>query len=230
VPITYTTVFQVFTIQMQCIRDSKSLSKSVSTYNLKSNELIRLIVVDISLKEYDNLSATIAITSGFGTKGTISTWNNYPWYWGWELGKCDGSGQGIGKDAADIIYILANTLIPVPGGNSYYNEVTISCPHQPFDFPTNINPYGDYLLFYDYQEAILNHHCLSTNEINFYVNSLSIIGNLYKPNDKSIIRYFLFDDTAFCLTPYNEDCWHMIHALRITYGKWHLSSEPPINF
>jgi hypothetical protein len=187
----------------------------------------QLIVADISLKELDNTTATIEITSGFGTDGTTVSGNNYPWYWGWELGRCDGSGTGVGQDAADIIYILANTLIPVPSGNAYYTDASIITIWA-YEVPTVTNPYGDYYLFYDYQEVTLEHHCMSTNEISYYVNSLSTIGNLYKPPSKSIIRYFLYDDTAYGSTPNWEDTWHMLHVVKITYGIWHTSSEPPI--
>jgi len=186
----------------------------------------QLVVADISLKKSNDNSATFEVTSGFGTDGTTGFGNDYSWYWGWELGRCDGSGLGVGKDAADKIAYLANMLIPVPSGNSYYTDVSYEWISY-WDVPTNNNPYGDYLLFHDYQEVTLNHACLSTNEITYFKNALITIGNMYKPTGKSTIRYFLWDDTAFGITPNWDDYWDMAHFAKVKYAIWHISNDPP---
>ena len=216
---------EILWTDLQIAYDQIIDSLSLHYANIVANEK-QLIVADILLKESDENSATFEVISGFGTDGTLGFGNDNPWYWGWELGRCDGSGLGTGKDAADIIAVLANILIAVPSGNSYYTDVSIQ-EVWPNDVPTNNNPYGNYLLFSDYQEVTLIHHCLTTAEIDYYKNALFTIGNMYKPVDKSIISFFLRDDTAFGLTPNNDDYWLMVHVLQVKYGIWHISNDPP---
>ena len=203
-------------------------SLSEHNANITASEK-QLIVADISLKESDENTATFEVTSGFGTNGTTGFGNDYPWFWGWELGRCDGSGLGIGSDAADKIAQLANYTIAVPNGNSYYTDVSFKWVNY-WDVPTNNNPYGDYLLFHDYQEVTLNHACLSTDEIGYYKSALITIGNMYKPTGKSTIRYFLWDDTAFGITPTGDDYWDMAHFAKVKYAIWHINNNPPYEF
>jgi hypothetical protein len=181
----------------------------------------QLIVADISLKNADDNTARLEVTSGIGTSGGdgLGLNNTYPWYWGWELGRCDGSGLGVGYDAADKIAQLANYEVPVPVGNSYYTDVT-EIEVWYWDVPTNNNPYGDYLLFHDYQYGTLNHACLSTDEITYYKNALITIGNMYKPTGKSLIKYYCWDETAFGIHN-GEDDWDMCHVGKFKYGIWH---------
>lgn len=186
----------------------------------------QLIVADVALKETNDNTATFEVTSGFGTDGESYPWNNdYPWYWGWELGRCDGLGLGVGSDAADKIAYLANMLVSVPSGNSYYTAVT-EIEVWYWDVPTSNNPYGDYLLFRDYQVGTLNHACLTTDEIGYYKNALITIGNMYKPAMKSLIKCYCWDETAYGINN-GEDDWLMCHVGRFKYGIWHTSGNPP---
>lgn len=211
---------------IQAIYDKVIDSLSIHYARIVSNEK-QLLVADISLKESDGEIATIQLTSGFGINNSEGLGNNFPWYWGWELGRCDGSGLGVGKDAADIIKQLANFTIGVPIGNSYYTDVEMKYVY-PCEFQ---NSNGQCLTFEDFQEYTLNHQCLSTTEINFYKNGLVQIGNLLKPVGKSVISYHLFDDTAFGLCGSDQhDCWYMGHFAEIKYAIWHTSSTPPHSF
>jgi len=220
---------QVLWADVQAAYDQVIDSLAEHNANITANEK-QLIVADISLKESDDNSATFEVTSGFGTDGTTGFGNDYPWYWGWELGRCDGSGLGVGSDAADKIAYLANMLIPVPSGNSYYTDVEYEWVSY-WDVPTNNNPYGDYLLFHDYQEVTLVHACLSTSEISYYKSALITIGNMYKPStEHSIIRFFLWDDFAAGITPYGDDYWDMAHFAKVKYAIWHISNDPPDEF
>lgn len=184
----------------------------------------QLIVADISLSGISGVAATFKITSGFGTDRDIPTGNNYPWYWGWELGRCDNSGLGEGLDAADIIYQLANINIGIPSGNSYYDNVSYE-EAEGCDYQYN----NECALFEDFQEETLIHACLSTTDISFYKNGLIYVGNLLKPSGKSVLSYFLQDETIFdeCGYPNPVDCWRMSHRAKIKYGIWHTSSNPP---
>ena len=218
---------QILWADVQVAYDQVIDSLSEHNSNITASEK-QLIVADISLKESDDNTATFEVTSGFGTDGTTG-FNNNDWYWGWELGTCDGSGYGVGWDAADKIAQLANYTIGVPSGNSYYTDVSYRYTNY-WDVPTNNNPYGEYLLFHDYQEVTLVHACLPTNEISYYKNALVTIGNMYKPTGKSTIRYFLWDDTASGLTPNWDDYWDMAHFAKVKYAIWHSSGNPPDEF
>ncbi len=154
--------------------------------------------------------------------------NTYPWYWGWALGRCDGSGLGVGLDAADIITRGANQFIAVPSGYSYYTDVSIK-PSWYYELPTSTNPYGQYMLFHDFQFGTLIHSCMSPEEINYYIYSVLQIGNMFKPSGKSIINYLVFDATAFGLIN-GVDTWDMCHVLETTYAIWHTSNTPPDDF
>jgi hypothetical protein len=185
----------------------------------------QLIVADIALKETDEDHAVLALTSGFGIIETdgVGLGNTYPWYWGWELGRCDGSGLGVGKDAADIIAQLANANITVPGGNAYYTDVYIEYEIAPFYVPTTQNPYGDYLLFLGYV-TYPNYICMSVEEIDYYAGALEQVGNLYKPIDRSIIWYYLYDTV---IVTEGESASTVVHLANIKYGIWHSSENPP---
>jgi hypothetical protein len=182
----------------------------------------QLILADISLTAISGVAATFKISSGFGTSTGMGSGNDYPWYWGWDLGRCD-SAVGMGKDAADKIMELANYTIGVTSGNSYYDFVGFG------------ESYGcEYLyndecaLFEDFQEYNLVHACLSTTDINFYKNGLIYVGNLLKPSGTVVISYFLEDLTIFALCGEDQhDCWSMTHHAIIEYGIWHYNSNPP---
>jgi len=197
--------------------DSLSSHNAAITTNAK-----QLVVADISLKETDNNTVTFEVISGFATDGGYPWNNDLDWYWGFELGSCDET-VGVGTtDAADIIAQQANLTIAVPGGNSYYTNVNIQQEITPFDVPTTQNPYGDYLLFLDYY-TYPNHICLSTDEISYYKNALIDIGIIYLPPDKSVIKYYLWDDIIVGGPP--PTC--VVHMADIKYAIWHSSGNPP---
>jgi len=213
---------QILWADVQVAYDQVIDSLAEHNANITANEK-QLIVADISLKESNDNSATFKVTSGFGTDGPTDYVNDYPWYWGWELGRCDGSGLGVGKDAADKIAQLAKYNISVPTGNSYYTDVVFEevygC------YYTNNN--GDCLIFEDFQEYTLNHQCLSTTEISFYKNDLITVGNILKPTSShSVLNYFLEDLTAYLLCgPDQHDCWRMIHHAIINNYVWNLAHQ-----
>lgn len=191
-----------------------------------------IYVTDIMPVEDLQKSTTVTL------KSTSSAYSNPPgdawnitssdyWYWGWELGMCDGSGQGEGFDAADRIQQVANNNIPeVDGDLTVYPESVEIHTFNPADVPDNDNPYGSSMLFEDYQEVTLNHHCLPPNEMSYYYNAFIEIGIDNEPSNKNVVSYLLEDWTSYGDTgdPYYYDTWHMIHHAEITYGTWHTSS------
>lgn len=183
----------------------------------------QLKVADVSLEETLSDHIILKINSCIATSGSpIFGANDHSWYWGWELGTCDNSGVGVGYDAADKIAELANILISVPSGNSYYTDVvweeTTGCEHA-------LGP--DDCLFEDYQEYTLIHQCLSPTDISAFKNNLISLGELLKPStDHSVVHYYLEDYTAYGTVP-GGDSWTMAHHADIKYGVWHVSSNPP---
>jgi hypothetical protein len=180
-------------------------------------EEMQLIAVDVSLSEVGALAAIFKISSGFGTSDGPYWGNDYPWYWGGGLGRCDNSGLGEGKDAADKIMEIANICLSVPSGNSYYDNVSYE-EFEGCDYLYN----DECALFEDYQEGTIIPACLSPSDISFYKNGLIYVGDLLKPQGKSTISYFLEDWTAYPL----YGCF-MIHHAKVTYGVWHYNANPP---
>ena len=157
------------------------------------------------------------------------------WYWGWAKGMCSGSQQGI--DAADVMEQAVNGPYP-PNLNvynpfDYYTNVETSIRIEPINVPVSNNPFGNYMLFQDYQQGVLNHHCLNTPEMGTFISYLPQIGVMYKPNGKIILFYQVKDDTIFgaISDPNNPnniiDFWYMIHWTKITYGIHHTGITPP---
>jgi hypothetical protein len=184
----------------------------------------QFLVADVSLNETTANNVIFKVTYSFGTKDASTVTNEYSWYWGWALGRCDGSGQGSGQDAADIISLLANDEINIPSGTAFYVNVTM-CEAYPFDY-LDVN--GNPLLFHDYQEITLNHKCISALDIEQYKDNVEYIGMQMKPQFKSVIDYDVQDWFAAGITPNGDDYWDMIHHVWITYAMWIVKSDDEI--
>ena len=203
----------------------EAITKLSAQHSAINSDSKQLVFADITLREVGDNTATFALTSGFGTNEEEQLINIYSWYWGWNLGRCDGSGLGAPLDAADIIMREANHLIGVPSGNSYYTDVSYATIWY-WDVPSNTNPYGEYMLFHDFQAGTLVHKCLSPDEIDYYKHRIIEIGNMNKPTGKSIISFFVEDATAYGSIG-GVDTWDMCHVVQIKYAIWHTSSNPP---
>jgi hypothetical protein len=142
------------------------------------------------------------------------------WYWGWALGQCSGGNQGT--DAADVIEMYSNAPLPpyavASSPYSYYTNISTSQMIMPWDVPTSQNPYGSSMLFHDYQEITLNHHCLNTPELGTFLSYMSSIASAYQPTSKVLLNYEVQDDFASGLTIFGDNFWDMIHWTMITYG------------
>lgn len=198
-------------------------------HNTLDNDYLRY-VTDISIIESTNSKSntvTFKSTSLASRPNPVSLTNDDYWYWGWELGMCDGSGLYEGRDAADRIMQVANNNIAVPINGEYVYPssieiISFDAPH----LPDPDNPYGNYMLFEDSQVETLEHHCMTPGEMSYYYNSLLQIGADNKPSSKDIISYYLVDWTSFGIMdePPYYDTWYMIHHTDITYGIWHIGS------
>jgi hypothetical protein len=84
------------------------------------------------------------------------------------------------------------------------------------------------MLFQDYQEDVLNHHCLNTPEMGKFIGYLPQIAANYQPSGKVILFYQVEDDTIFGIVPITgKDFWYMIHWTKVTYGIHHTGITPP---
>jgi hypothetical protein len=70
-----------------------------------------LIFVDLEVISIQNSQITIKVTDVVTSPNVSPTYQfgstDY-WFWGWAQGKCDGSGQSVGIDAADKLAQYAN--------------------------------------------------------------------------------------------------------------------------
>lgn len=186
----------------------------------------QFLVVDVSLKEAQANSVLFKVIYSFGTKDVTDYTNDYPWYWGMNLGRCDGSGEGAPQDAADIVTLLANDEINIPSGTAFYVNVSTL---EVWDWEyTDEN--GDAFLFNDFQEIELDPACLSVQEIEqFKVNAISI-GLQLRPQFKSVINYNVQDFTAYAMCGQypQHDCWYMDWMVEYTFAMWIVKADDEV--
>lgn len=104
-----------------------------------------LIFVDLEVISIQNSQITIKVTDVVTSPNVSPTYQfgstDY-WFWGWAQGKCDGSGQSVGIDAADKLAQYANWSIPVLA-QSFFTDVTETGWIYPSSIiATNGNPFG----------------------------------------------------------------------------------------
>ncbi len=159
--------------------------------------------------------------------GVIQEEYNMPsWYWGWALGMCNGTNQGI--DAADILESFVNgpypPLFSVSSQFSYYTGISTSAWIYPVNVPTTAHAYGDKMLFEDEQIGTVVPHCLDGTEMGVFLNFLPTIASNYQPSGKITVLYEVIDDFAAQVPE-----TYMIHKTKITYAIYHTGSgSPPI--
>jgi len=172
-------------------------------------------LIDIIGIEDDDINARFA----FGVIQTAYPFGN--WYWGWALGRCPVGYQGL--DAADVLSSYANASYPsyssITAQFSYYCNVSTSILIYPGNVSVSAHAYGDKMLFEDYQEVTLNHHCLDATEMGVFLDFLPDIATIYQPSGVGPLHYDVKDDFVPGLTmPNQDDFWYMVHRVVITYG------------
>ena len=163
------------------------------TYHALPGDNYHLVVNDVSLTNLDESTATLGVNAVFGegTDGTDAMFD-YPWYYGDLAGRCDGSGLGLGSDAAEEIekVIMRRKGTNPPG--TYYTSVDsiqIYCDNYPN--PNDPNPwdnYYDYLMFHNYEGWANYHTCVSVDELYFHLTGTEeVIYNIERPVGQSFI-------------------------------------------
>jgi hypothetical protein len=214
-----------------------------------------LVLADNNLKEVNGATATFNVTSGVGD-GPPNPFAGFGesdyWWWANLSGKCDGSGQGVGSDAAEQIQSKVNRRIALPSGHKYFIDIKIvSCDPTSdeikYDNTTTctccslINPddpipgnnINDMLLFlnYGYPVAYPNFHtCIPPDEMNFYLGGLEdIVYDIaydcfpLELEDKLFVSCDMVGDMLYGGGP---EYW-VYHKVDIRYGISVGSGNPP---
>ena len=143
------------------------------------------------------------------------------WIWGYRAGRCDGTMKPW--DASSKLTQHANMgdcILPI----SCYTSVEQTQYIYPWNVETPENPFGYWssLLFGAsglYPEV---NQCLSPAAMNYYLDGLKTIANMYKPSGKQTIKYLCHWDIAV-----PSEGWEHLHYAQITYGVPIAVSDPP---
>ncbi|NCA76053.1 MAG: hypothetical protein EOM90_06925 [Alphaproteobacteria bacterium] len=187
-----------------------------------------LIFVDLEVVSTQNGQVTIKITDLVTATSYTPSYQfgttDY-WFWGWAGGKCDGSGQNVGQDAADKLAQHANWSVPVLAQCFYTDISETGWLYPNSSISTNSNPYGyGAYLVYQHSGNGSGNDCLSPDVMNYYLDCLKIIGSNFKPSGKEIIKYLCQDDFTVLDAPAYYHC----HKANIRYGV-PISAPAPAN-
>jgi len=184
-----------------------------------------VVFTDLAVIELADNNVVIKMTDMITTSSNTGFSGFGPddyWRWGCNGGKCDGT--MMPWDAALKLAQHANMgdcVLPI----SCYTSVEQSPEIYPSDVPTDENPFG-YFLYLLYAAGGLNppvSHCLSPDAMNYYLEGLKTIADMYKPAGKQTIKYYCQSDVLVC----DEGYWYHIHRAHIIYGVPIAISDPP---
>ncbi len=165
-----------------------------------------LIVVDVSAEDIVG-DGEINMMGILGAPKNLSI--NKDWYWGFDLGDCDGN--EVGYDAIDVIKSDANNYTPAC---FWVNVITIT--KHPNDVPTTSNPYGyESSQLFSYERP--PDPCICSNALKYYSAHLSSIASDYD--------IYLYKDISFMnlkedLMPSGNNPYPICHYTLISYGEY----------
>ncbi|MBL7114017.1 MAG: hypothetical protein ISS19_18915 [Bacteroidales bacterium] len=173
-------------------------------------------IIDINSVETELKDGTVVMYMESSSSDDLA--NNYVpfnqddyWYWGWDLGKCNGY-QGVG-DAADKLEYKFNHPI-MPSSYYYFTDVVIILVEPTSQYYDPNNPYGEYMLFRKTGPGANppEEPCMIPDELNYYLNKFDYIKNLNKPQDKFFKCVEVIDDIII------GSGWGRIHKYDLYYG------------
>lgn len=191
-------------------------------YNSIASNYKQVLVIDINLEEETTEMARFKIITFIASAPPTPTGDNVYgdtdyWYWGNEQGRCDGSGEGVGLDAADILAEDLNLRYPLPNNHLYFTSIE-AIGIQAFDYPNyDDNNFGDfqrdYLLFMSNtsSEILSATECISPEDMEWYYNNIYTITGQLKPAGKDFSHIELHDNVLI-----GEDI--IFHDGTIYYG------------
>lgn len=158
------------------------------------------------------------------------------WWFGYGMGRCDGSGTGHGQDAAGLMTLKLNNTLPVPVNQHFYTDLEkkLFTVDLYLPFPQGVNPnYCACPLFYSTEAtpwAAGFHMCLSPDEMNFHNNSMVNLMAQARPfidpgnpsqGYKHIVFAMVIPTERTNAGGYKE----VSHALMVFYGVAHSSNN-----
>ncbi|MBI4646070.1 MAG: hypothetical protein HY738_05590 [Bacteroidia bacterium] len=163
-----------------------------------SRKLLHLVDVELLEKDETNKKAKLEMRSLIAY-GFPVNWGDFGttdwWYYGYQMGKCNGYPGGVNSDAAKQIAWRINFSLTPLAVTFFTNPQTI---HVIANTNAYLNPNddipnnncNDYLMFYNYEDLNLPppnpgeefHNCISPTEMNFYKQGTESVLYMYEAN------------------------------------------------
>jgi hypothetical protein len=183
-------------------------------------DIIDLQIIETNLKNDERL---VEVTISGGTKDLTPTHESFGpedyWYAAGFQGKCsEFIGQCIGRDATTELKVHFMLPKTIP---SYFVSVESVWVYAA-DYPTNDNPYGNYMMWESPSSEI---DCLGPEELNYYLSKFNYIKNDNNPENKTfktvdVFYDFISGDGSKAITSSE------FHSYRLFYG---INIGSPIN-
>lgn len=159
-------------------------------YNILSREgsIDYIFIADVFVSETENTNISLSMTIG-----AVKSLKVYPpvlndWYWGMELGRCDGSGLGVGTDAADVIHNRLNHVLTIPPAGAFWTDISY------------FSMEGEDDDLFQYYSLYPSDPCLSAQEITDYIGVVETYTTNNCPTGKQLI-YRDFRDDIYTISP-----------------------------
>ena len=193
--------------------------------------LVSADLIEISLSSN---TLTMDLIPVFGINDHSYTYGSFGptdyWYWGWNLGKCNGH-TGEGDAIIQLEYRINHPLVqPTQQGyRVWYYPVAYTGWIYPEEYEDEEYPgeWAPYRLFYasGSGDAPEDEPCICPNDLNYYLyDGLDyIIDSLQSDFPGLEFSYCDVDWDAF----YGENMWGRMHRINIKYGVKHETIDPP---
>jgi hypothetical protein len=195
-------------------------TKMIAAYNSLNYTVKYYSVADVALKN-NTLRLYYSVNYKASSEKSLALITD-DWKWGWGLGKCDGT--CVGQDATTVLYGVVNPHVLPPAGNYYFTDVNKNAMVSE-SFPTNTNPYGNYLMCYRHftQMPLPDYICIPAAEMTYYTDGVFKAFGIAKifliPNGYSFKSWTITAARERYGTPSTAETFR--HAIEITWGIQH---------
>lgn len=164
-------------------------------------DINKIFIADVYLPETKSTATTFTMTIGVekGLKTYFPVLHD--WHWGLGLGRCDGSGLGVGTDAADIINSRINQVIVVPPASAFWTDV--EC----------FEMIGQNDGLFEYYETTSTTHCITSQAITNYIGVVETYITNHCPSGKQVSYRYFYDDVLPIMPGFEG-----LHRCDIRYG------------
>lgn len=193
--------------------------------------LVSADLIEISLS---NNTLTMDLIPVFGINDNSYTYGIFGptdyWYWGWNLGKCNGY-TGEGDAAIQLEYRINHPLVqPTQQGyRVYYTDIVDTGWIYPWDYEDENYP-GEWESYRLFSASGLGENppeepCICPNDLNYYLyDGLDYIIDDQQSNFPDLDFSYCFVYTDFIPA---DDMWFRFHYISIQYGVKHETIDPP---